>query len=81
MLQNHVLSLHDYYATVPSLSITDYGSWTLSMRGLTTGSGSGNPTVGITIDDVPFGGTPIARTLGPSFIPQFDAANCSTSNF
>ena len=48
--------LQDYFTSVPGLSVAslgDFGGAAISIRGLTTGSGS--PTVGIMIDDVPFG--------------------------
>jgi len=50
--------IRDYYATVPGLSYSPNigGNSTLSIRGITTG-GFGTPTVGVTIDDVPFGGS------------------------
>jgi iron complex outermembrane recepter protein len=49
--------LQDYYSKIPALSVTtDYVSFApvLSIRGLSTGSAT-NPTVGIVIDDVPYG--------------------------
>jgi len=48
--------LNDYYATVPGLSLNDRGSGrsTLVVRGISAGE-SLNPTVGVSIDDVPYG--------------------------
>lgn len=49
--------LEDYYTSVPGLSVTPgdtSGAPQLSIRGITTG-GFTNPTVGIVIDDVPYG--------------------------
>ena len=56
--------LEDYFATVPGLSFqkSDYGA-SLSIRGLTAGN-YGNPTVGIVIDDVPYG-----ATINPGYAP------------
>jgi len=48
--------LSDYYATVPGLSMNDRGSGrsNLVVRGISAGD-SLNPTVGVSIDDVPYG--------------------------
>jgi iron complex outermembrane receptor protein len=55
------LSLQDYYSLVPGLNIATnlWHSTFLSIRGISTGSNSYivNPTVGITVDDVPYGGS------------------------
>ncbi len=57
LVENAQLRFQDYYSSMPGLNLTtDYrGSAQLSIRGLTTGAGSGNPTVAVTVDDVPFG--------------------------
>ena len=51
------LKLQDYSTRIPNLSVTtgSFHALQLSIRGLTTGGG--NPTVGIVIDDVPYGST------------------------
>ncbi|MHC1479134.1 TonB-dependent receptor [Frateuria aurantia] len=56
MLDNGVSRLADYYATVPGLSMNDRGAGrtTLVIRGISAGSEL-NPTVGINLDDAPFG--------------------------
>jgi outer membrane receptor protein involved in Fe transport len=48
--------LKDYFDEVPGLSVSARGSGrtTLVLRGITT-SNTGNPTVGVTIDNAPFG--------------------------
>ncbi len=48
--------LQDYFAQIPGLSMTNGGGGlqTLALRGVITGV-SANPTVAVTIDDVPFG--------------------------
>jgi iron complex outermembrane receptor protein len=54
---NDQFRLQDYYSSVPGLNIqfsSSAGAPTLSIRGITTG-GQGNPSVGITVDDVPYG--------------------------
>lgn len=55
LLQNNLVRIQDYYATVPGLNFTTdaNGAPILSIRGLTTGGG--NPTTAVTIDGVPFG--------------------------
>lgn len=76
LLQTNELNLQDYYTRVPGLSIVDLGqdgSVSISLRGLTTGT-NGNPTVGITIDDVPIGATNAALTTGSAFVPELDPA-------
>jgi len=56
LIQQNELRLEDYYAKVPGLSLTtsEFGWPLLAIRGLTTG-GATNPTVGVTVDDVPYG--------------------------
>lgn len=56
--------LEDYYASVPGLSFqkNSYGAL-LSIRGLSAGN-YGNPTVGIVLDDVPYG-----STINPGYAP------------
>lgn len=51
---NQVL-LRDYYTKIPNLNLTPgtQSSQILSIRGITTGRG--NPTVGVVVDDVPYG--------------------------
>jgi len=82
MLERQQVTLQDYYATVPGLSINDYGTGRVSitMRGLSTGDG-GNPTVGITIDDVPIGATDTAIINGAQFVPQLDPADLQRIEF
>ena len=50
------LRIQDYYTSVPGLSVTtdDLGAANLAIRGLTTG-GYTSSTVGVVVDDVPFG--------------------------
>lgn len=64
--------LQDYFSSVPGLiySSGGHGDASLAIRGVTTG-GLTNPTVGITIDDVPFGSTTAlgSRTVAPDLDP------------
>ena len=71
LVSNSQPLLRDYYATVPGLSVAPIylGRQELSIRGVMTG-GQSNPTVGITIDDVPYGASTVA-TGGPS-LPDID---------
>jgi iron complex outermembrane receptor protein len=56
LVSSNELRLQDYYTTIPGLSLVSNGSGgnILSIRGITTG-GQASPTVGIVVDDVPFG--------------------------
>jgi outer membrane receptor protein involved in Fe transport len=65
--------IQDYYASVPGLNLTtdSRGSAQIAIRGITTGVGGGNPTVAVTLDDVPYGSS---STYGGSIqpIPDLD---------
>jgi len=58
LVDDHDLRIQDYASRVPGLTVTsndtDGGGPTLTIRGISTGAYT-NPTVGITVDDVPFG--------------------------
>jgi iron complex outermembrane recepter protein len=56
LIGSNQLRLQDYYTKIPGLSVAtnDFGAMLLTIRGITTG-GYSNPTVGITVDDVPYG--------------------------
>jgi outer membrane receptor protein involved in Fe transport len=62
--------LTDYYSSIPGLSIspTAFGSFNLGLRGIS--NAGANPTVGIVVDDVPYGGTTIYT--GSQFVPDLD---------
>lgn len=72
LVERNQVRLQDYYATIPGLSLsrTDAlgSSPQLSIRGLTTGGG--NPTVGITVDDVSYGTS--SSLGGGGTAPDFD---------
>src|ERR1700683_1087880 len=75
LTENNQVKLTDYYTQVPGLNVapSTVSTQTLSIRGITTGAaGTGppaaGPTVGITVDDVPFGGT----AGGDTYVPDFD---------
>ncbi len=69
---NHV-RLEDYYSSIPGLSFTSEpgsgGSPNLAIRGITSSS-STNPTVGIIVDDVPYGSS--TSTGGGFVAPDID---------
>lgn len=71
LVETNKLRIQDYYATVPGLSVTPglQSSQALSIRGISTGS-TFNPTVGITIDDVPYGAS--AANAGGNVVPDID---------
>ncbi|HEV2441864.1 MAG TPA: Plug domain-containing protein, partial [Steroidobacteraceae bacterium] len=57
LLDNDQLTIQDYYTRAPGLSVAPdqlEGTSRITIRGLTTG-GLSNPTVGIVVDDVPYG--------------------------
>jgi iron complex outermembrane receptor protein len=73
LLDTNAVRLEDFYNRIPGLNLSNTGTGIteISIRGLTTGDGN-NPTVGITIDDLPFGTT---RTAGYSVVPDIDPEN------
>lgn len=77
LVQLNEPNITDYYASVPGLSIqpTGEGDMLLSIDGITTG-GYANPTVGVTVNDVPFGGS-LQVDHGDSF-PDFDPSDWSS---
>jgi iron complex outermembrane recepter protein len=65
------LRLQDFYSSVPGLTVAPGATsfQLLSIRGITTGFGT-DPTVGVTIDDVPYGGS--TNLGGGSVVPDID---------
>jgi len=74
LLARNEVRLQDYYTEIPGLSVTPdaAGQPTVIIRGLSTGLGVGNPTVGITVDDVPYGSSSVLGAGGD--IPDIDPA-------
>jgi iron complex outermembrane receptor protein len=70
LVDSNQLRIQDYYTSAPGLNLTNNGEGqsVISIRGLTTGAGA-NPTVGIVVDDAPFGST---RSMAGSFAPDID---------
>lgn len=74
LAQTNSVHLEDYAASIPGLSISSQGNGRTGVviRGITTGNGN-NPTVGITINDVPIG-----SNLDDSVVPDLDPAILSS---
>jgi len=73
LVESNQLRLQDYFTRVPGLSVTpddQNGAPVLTIRGITTG-GYTNPTVGIVIDDVPYGASTSSAvgTVAPDIDP------------
>ena len=77
LIQQNQTRLQDYFLEVPgfSLNARSGGQTNLAIRGISTGVLT-NPTVGITIDDVPFGSS-VAVGYGDQLIPDLDPADLS----
>jgi iron complex outermembrane recepter protein len=76
LLSNNEVKLTDYYSQVPGLSVAPsvLSTQTVTIRGISTGAietgpPGAAPTVGIVVDDVPFGGSSGADTFVPDFDP------------
>lgn len=72
LLQQNNLGAANYLPQVPGVALDQVGSGAdqITIRGIATGYGT-NPTVGITIDQVPFG-TSLYATLGCCILPELD---------
>jgi outer membrane receptor protein involved in Fe transport len=72
MASQNLVALQDIVARVPGLSVNamDSGRVQLSIRGISTG-GLNNNTVGITVDDVPVGGS-TGVSYGAWLVPELD---------
>ena len=59
LLQNSQTQIADYFSQIPGVNYASNvrGAPVISIRGLVTGTDLINPTVGIVVDDVPFGAT------------------------
>lgn len=76
LVASNQLRLQDYYTRVPGLMVSPSPSGgdqtVLGIRGITSGTG-GNPSVGITIDDVPYGSS--TNEGGGNTIPDIDPSD------
>ncbi|SEK00456.1 Outer membrane receptor proteins, mostly Fe transport [Sphingobium sp. AP50] len=70
LIQQNLLSIRDFYTRIPGLQLFGNTVQDISLRGITTGSGT-NPTVSILIDDVQFGSS---TYLGKPPLPDLDPA-------
>jgi iron complex outermembrane receptor protein len=75
LVENNQLRLQDYFAEVPGLNYTtDFrGAPSVSIRGLATATGFANPTVGIVVDDIPYGSS--TGLGGGSSAPDIDPSD------
>jgi len=75
LLETNQLRLQDYYSSVPGLSVNPtvgLGSQQLiTIRGITTGGG--NPSVGVTVDDAPYGSSTLLG--GGEVVPDLDPSD------
>ncbi len=78
LLDSNQSRLQDYYASVPGLSLTASGPGMvqLAIRGVTTG-GNTNPTVGVAVDDVPYGSSS-ALTFAAQNVPSLDPSDLAS---
>jgi iron complex outermembrane receptor protein len=74
LVDRNQLRLQDYYSSVPGLSVSPSieQQTTISIRGINTGFGV-NPTVGITVDDLPYGAS--TQNGGGPVVPDIDPAD------
>ena len=75
LAKNNELRLEDYYTSIPGLSLAPInlgGAPNLAIRGITSG-GLSNPTVGIMVDDVPYGSS--TALGGGTSLPDLDPSD------
>ena len=76
LVEFNEVRLQDYYSRIPGLSVVGGSSsssyQTVAIRGITTGSGT-TPTVGVTIDDVPYGSS--TANGGGNLFPDLDPSD------
>lgn len=70
LVDNNLLRIQDYYSKMPGLAVSPVtqSGQSLSIRGVTTGPG--NPSVGVTVDDVPYGAS--TQLAGGMIVPDID---------
>jgi iron complex outermembrane receptor protein len=70
--ERNQVQIQDYVAKVPGLAFSEQGGGrvNLAIRGITTGT-TNNATVGVTIDDVPIGGS-TGFSYGDTLVPELD---------
>jgi outer membrane receptor protein involved in Fe transport len=73
LVQQNLVTITDYSRLVPGLNVAGTEMNQISLRGLNTG-GSVNPSVAVTIDDVPFGSS---SSVAQPVFPDLDPADLS----
>jgi len=70
LTDNNQLRLQDYYSTIPGLDVASVrpSYQVLTIRGVSTGPG--NPTVGVVVDDIPYGSS--TNLGGALLVPDID---------
>jgi iron complex outermembrane receptor protein len=76
LIERNQVRLGDYFSSIPGLSLTSglHGEPVIAIRGITTDPYT-NPTVGITVDDVPFGAS--TGLAGGNAAPDLDPSDLS----
>jgi len=76
LVDDHQLSIQDYYTRVPGLSLTTAGQGNakISIRGMMSSSGVGTPTVGVVVDDAPYGSSTASGASRPG-APDIDPSD------
>ena len=80
LVEDNQLRIQDYYTTVPGLSVMPSTSGSggsfqsVAIRGITTGVYT-NPTVGIAVDDVPYGSSTAIGAGGGMVVADIDPAD------
>jgi outer membrane receptor protein involved in Fe transport len=75
LLDRNLVKIRDFYTDVPGLTmVPNRSSPILAIRGIITGGqgtgGLGNPTVGVVVDDVPYGAS--TGIGGGTYVPDLD---------
>ena len=76
LVDSNQTRIQDYYTSVPGLTVTPAdlnGAPTLAIRGITTGAYT-NPTVGVVVDDVPYG-LIHESSVGGAVLPDIDPSD------
>src|SRR5262249_20430821 len=72
LTDQNLSGIREYYSRVPGLAYDGDKTYSLSLRGITTGNAT-NPTLAVLVDDVQYGASTQAG-LGNSVFPDFDPA-------
>ncbi len=76
LAESNSVRLQDYFSSIPAFSVSPAGfpggTQMLTIRGLSSGAFT-NPTVGVAVDDVPFGNS--SGNFGGNVVPDFDPSD------